>query len=146
MREKGANECWSLKPHLIDKLKESLGDKVVHNRVYGTPGSPRKIIRKSMENDVRLVGEKQKEYRSEVGSLLYLLKHSRPELSNLIRELSKAMQDPNTDHMKELLRVIKWVIETPFIGLRMKPVMERNAEEKIIGKLIGMFIHTTSLE
>ena len=97
-----------------------------------------KIIRKSTDEDTKLVGEQQREYRSGVGSLLYLLKHSRPELSNPIRELSKAMHEPNIDHMKELLRVIKWVLNTPTVGLRMRPEVERNSEGKVIWKIHGM--------
>ena len=138
LRAKDANECWILQPHLIHKLKENFGEKVKDNRTYGTPGSPRKIIRKSTDKDVKLVGEKQKEYRSGVGSLLYLLKHSRPELSNPIRELSKAMHEPNTDHVKELLRVIQWVIQTPTIGLKMKPEVDKDADGNVIWKIKGM--------
>jgi hypothetical protein len=73
-----------------------------------------------------LVEEGQTEYWSGGGSLLYLLKHSQPELSNPIRELSKAMNAPNTDHLKEMYRVIKWVLQTPNIGLKMSLKVVKN--------------------
>jgi hypothetical protein len=126
LRDKHSNECWLLQPHLIKKLCHTFGECLRHHHVYGTPGSPRKIIQKTTEEDTALVGEGQTEYWSGGGSLLYLLKHSQPELSNPIRELSKAMNAPNTDHLKEMYRVIKWVLQTPNIGLKMSLKVVKN--------------------
>jgi len=52
--------------------------------------------------------------------LLYLVKHSRPDLSNGTRELSKVMDKATEGHIKELCRVIKYAIETQNIGLKLK--------------------------
>ena len=54
----------------------------------------------------------QKKYQSGAGSLLYLIKHSRPDLSNIVRELSKVMDGANESHMKALLQAIKFVETT----------------------------------
>ena len=51
-------------------------------------------------------------YRSGTGSLLYLVKHSRPDIANAVRELSKVMDKATAGHMKELLRCIKYVLDT----------------------------------
>ena len=40
----------------------------------------------------------QSEYRLGVGMLLYLLKHSRPKISNAIRELSKVLDGATEAH------------------------------------------------
>ena len=53
--------------------------------------------------------------------MLYLLKHSRPDLSNSVRELSKVMDGANNSHMKMLKRVIKFVIDTQNRKLILKP-------------------------
>ena len=99
-----------------------------------TPGTPRKVIIRAEEGDNDVLSPaKHKEYRSGVGSLLYLLKHLRPELSNPIRELSKAMLRPTEDHMDEMMRVIKWVINTPNLGLKMKPEITRDKNGKKYG-------------
>jgi len=45
--------------------------------------------------------EEQKLYRSGVGMLLYLVKHSRQDLSNGTRELSQNMDKATEGHMKE---------------------------------------------
>ena len=59
-----------------------------------TPGTPRFTARR-LENEEDKVNAKDHEiYRSGVGTLLYLTKHSRPDISNPVRELSKTMDAP----------------------------------------------------
>ena len=41
---------------------------------------------------------RQKRYGPGVVMLLYLIKYSRPDISNAVRELSKAMDIPNEAH------------------------------------------------
>ena len=53
--------------------------------------------------------------------LLYLVKHSWPDLSNGTQELSKVMDKAMEGHMKELCRVIKYALDTRTIGLKLKP-------------------------
>ena len=51
--------------------------------------------------------------------LLYLVKHSRPDLSNCTRELSKVMDGVTTIQWNELLHVIKYAIGKKETGLQM---------------------------
>jgi hypothetical protein len=51
-------------------------------------------------------------YRSGTGSLLYLVKHSRIDIANAVRELSKVMDKATIGHMKALLRCIRYVLLT----------------------------------
>ena len=53
--------------------------------------------------------------------LLFLLKHSRPDLSNPVRELTKVLDGATPAAYKEMLRVIKFVIDTPDFGLKVEP-------------------------
>ena len=53
--------------------------------------------------------------------LLFLLKHSRPCLSNPVRELSKVVDGANKAAFKELLWVIKFVLDTCNFGLKIEP-------------------------
>ena len=62
----------------------------------------------------------QELYRSGVGMLLYLVKHSRPDMVNATRELSKVMSQANQAAFKELKRVIKYVLSTQTKGLKME--------------------------
>ena len=52
---------------------------------------------------------------------MYLVKHSHPDLANTTRELSKANDGTNPAAYKELLRVIKYVINTKNHRLKIKP-------------------------
>ena len=53
--------------------------------------------------------------------LLYFVKHSRPDLANVTRELSKVMDNPTPNAMKELKRAVKYVIDTKDQGLKINP-------------------------
>ena len=53
--------------------------------------------------------------------LNYLVKHSRLDLGNPVRELSKGMSVASIGQYKELLRVIAHTLEHDELGLRMKP-------------------------
>ena len=118
VRAEGKDECWILQYHLVKKLISTFGKLLECRRRTNTPGTPRKVqIRPSKEED-KIGKAKHKEFRSGVGSLLYLLQHSRPELSNPIRELSRCMSGPSVENLEEMYRVIKWVIDNPDVGWR----------------------------
>jgi len=53
--------------------------------------------------------------------LLYLVKHSRPDLSTGTQELSNVMDKAMEGHMRELCRVFKYALDTQNIGLKLKP-------------------------
>ena len=44
--------------------------------------------------------------------LLFLVKYSRPDLANIVRELSRVNDGATKAHMSMLLRVIKFTIDT----------------------------------
>lgn len=53
--------------------------------------------------------------------LLYLVKHSRPDIANPVRELSKCNTGATPAALKELKRVIRFVLNTKDFGLKLKP-------------------------
>ena len=57
---------------------------------------------------------------------MYLVKHSCPNLANVTREVSKANDGANPAAYKELLHVIKYVIDTNNLGLMVKPMGNPN--------------------
>ena len=54
--------------------------------------------------------------------LLYLVKHSRPDIANAVRELTKALDGPSPAAYKEFLRVVKHTIDTKNLALKIVPV------------------------
>ena len=53
--------------------------------------------------------------------LLYLVKHSRPDIANAVRELSKVANVATPSHWKAMIRLIKFVIDTEDYCLKIKP-------------------------
>jgi hypothetical protein len=53
---------------------------------------------------------------------LYLVKHSRPDISNAVRELSKVADGAIRGHWKTMTRLIKFVLDSEIYGLKIKPV------------------------
>jgi hypothetical protein len=70
--------------------------------------------------------QSQRKYRSGVGMLLYLTKYSQQDISNIVRELSKCMDFVTLGGYNELLRVIKFVIDTKTFGLKVQPKLDNN--------------------
>ena len=77
-----------------------------------------------MTEEELISDEEQSEFRSRVGSLLYLLKHLRPDLLNSIGELTKVMDGANKAHQKMLYHVIKHVQDTKNHKLILLPSKE----------------------
>ena len=115
---------WIHQPHLVDKLEKKFGDEIKNLQRYRTPGTPGQGILR--DTKAKIDAEKHKIYRSGVGMLLYLIKHSRPDISNAVRELTKALDAPSPAAYKEMLRVIKYTIDTKDMALKMKPVEEES--------------------
>ena len=53
----------------------------------------------------------------------YLIKHSRHDIANAVRELSKSMDGASKLQFREMLRVIKFVLDTKDLGLKMVPTL-----------------------
>jgi hypothetical protein len=99
-----------MQPHLIKCLELKFGDEIVNLSNYGTPGTPRfKIVRPSKNVD-KIDPNQQARYRSGVG--MFLIKYSRPDLASVVRELSKCMDGTSHAAYKEMLRVMKFVLDT----------------------------------
>merc|ERR1711963_1012019 len=86
-----------------------------------TPSTPNFKLIRVKEGEGILNAVEQTLYRCGVGILLYLVKHTRPDIANAIRELSKAMDIGNYVHWKELLKVVLFALKTKEKGLVLKP-------------------------
>jgi hypothetical protein len=56
--------------------------------------------------------------------ILYLIKHSIPDLSNIIREFSMCMDGENLETYKEVIRLIRLVLDTRDTCLKLNPNLE----------------------
>ena len=96
-------------------------------REYKTPGTPHKIQVREKDKEKCISKEDQKLFRSGVGMLLYLVKHSRPDIANPVRELSKLLDGATKEAFKEIMRLIKYVLDTKGWGLKIEPTFGSEA-------------------
>ena len=61
--------------------------------------------------------------------MLFLIKYSRPDISNAVRELSKSNNKANYSHYKEMLRAVNYVIKTRNRMLKFMPTLEKDKLE-----------------
>ena len=111
---------WLGQPSIIKNLEQKFGKKAMKDRLSMTPGSPRFIARRLENKEDKVNAEDHETYRSGVGTLLYLTKHSRPDISNPVRELSKTMDAPAPAHLKEMYKLIRFELSTKDYGLKFK--------------------------
>ena len=111
---------WLGQPSIIKSLEQKFGERAMKERLSMTPGSPRFIARRLENKEDKVNAEDHETYRSGVGTLLYLTKHSRPDISNPVRELSKTMDAPAPAHLNEMYKLIRFVLSTKDYGLKFK--------------------------
>ena len=116
-------KAWLGQPTIIKSLEKQFGERVAKKKMTITPGTPGLIGGKL--DDISMVDEKtQSMYRSGVGTLLYLSKHSRPDITNPVMEISKSIDGASIAHVTEMYRVINFVVEMRTLGFRMVPTFK----------------------
>ena len=116
---------WLGQPSIIKSLEQKFGERAIKERLSLTPETPRFTARRletprftarRLEKD-KVSPQEHETYRSGVGTLLYLTMHSRPDICNPVRELSKTMDAPAPVHLKDMYKVIRYVLSTKEYGL-----------------------------
>jgi len=120
-----ADTGWIGQPHMVKKIEKTFGKEVANMQNYttsalGTPGL--KLLKASHESEI-IEDDLQSIFRTGVGQLMFLIKHSRPDLMSAVRELSKVLGKATEAAYKELLRCVKFVLGTKLKGLKMSPKM-----------------------
>ena len=120
---KARDTIWINQPKLIKNLELNFGKLIITERLFKTPAAPRSVVmRPNKEEDPIITPDEQFKYRSGVGMLMYLVKHSRPDIANATRELTKVLDGATEAHWKAMMRIIKYVLDTRTYSLRLKPL------------------------
>ena len=85
---------------------EKFGNGVKNIQSHKMPCTPKVLTVSPMIESEKISVEDQKEHWSGLGMLLYLVKHSRPDIANTTKELLKGNDGTNSATFKELLYVI----------------------------------------
>ena len=125
------NILYLHQPDLITKLEKTFKEEMNETRTHSTPTGPGKSVEQKNKTTNLMTENRQKKFRSGVGMLLYLVKHSRPDISNSVRELSKVMDGALEEHNKMLLRVINYVINTKEKGVMLNPSIKLSGQFEI---------------
>jgi hypothetical protein len=118
---KGKSIAWIGQPHQVKKLEDNFGEMAQSCQRDKTPVTPNFGIVQPKGEDPRITEAEQRTYRSVVESLLHLTKHSRPDISNAVWELSVSMDGATPLAFKEMKRLVKFVIDTNEYGLKIAP-------------------------
>lgn len=94
-----------------------------------TPATPGSILVPVAERN-KLSKTDQTKYRSGVGKLLHMMRWSRPDILNAVRELSKFMSGASEAHVVAMKRVMKYCVATPERGLELKPTRKWNGKDR----------------
>ena len=102
-----------------------------------TPAAPGEFLVKGDET-TNLDEELQAKYRSGVGKLLHMMRWSRPDILNAVRELSRYMTGATPAHMKAMLRVMKYCVGSPERGWTLKPTRKWDGSAKHMFIISGL--------
>ena len=122
------NDVGTIKQtRIIEKLEKDW-KLDIKKKVFKTPTPEGYKVIRPEEKDKLMEVIEQKKFRSGIGTLMYLVKLSRPELSNSVRELSKVMDKGMECHFGMLKRLISYVVQTKHLGMNIKPTKEWRIE------------------
>jgi hypothetical protein len=86
IQSKDKTKLWIHQPKLIKHLEEDFSKYITTTREFITPAGPKTHIVRPNEDELKITSAEQTIFRSGVGMLLYLIKHSRPDIANGVRE------------------------------------------------------------
>ncbi|KAL7464316.1 hypothetical protein ACHAXS_008470, partial [Conticribra weissflogii] len=94
-----------------------------------TPAKPGTTITKLPEEKA-LNSEKHTNYRAGIGKLQHLVRNSRPDIGNAVRELSRQLVRPTDSHYQAMLNTMKYVISTSNRGIVLNPTGTWDGKDK----------------
>ena len=130
LREK--KRAWLGHPHLIKNVEKKFGKHMQDDWSHKIPHTSKLLIIRPMVISKKISMEDQQGYELGVSMLLYMVKHLHPNLANVTRELSKANDDANPAAYKELLCVIRFVLDTKNLVLKIEPMQNSNKLWEIV--------------
>ena len=90
-------------------------------KTYKIPGTPSVGLVRSTDKNKVVSNEEHEQYRTGVSMLLYLIKHTQPDISNSVRGLTRLNDGPRVNAMKEMKHIIKNVVDIGNQGLKVTP-------------------------
>ena len=125
-----------LQTGLIDKILKLVDP----DGTLGTKNTPMSSDGKPLVNDKNGLPYKGKwDYRSVVGSLMYLATNSRPDLAHAVHSAARFNHDPKESHGIAVLRICKYLKKTRTQGMIISPTETMNLDLYVDSDYAGMF-------
>ncbi|GMF41455.1 unnamed protein product [Phytophthora fragariaefolia] len=109
--------------------------------LYGLKQAPRVCVRLSKDMCARTESDKEEmhniPYREAVGSFMYLVMGTRPDLTYFIQEVSHFLDNPGKQHWKDMQRGLRYLNGTREYGILLGG--ERNTNANTIGSLVNAY-------
>ena len=115
-------KAWLGQPTITKSLEKQFGERVAEKKENDSHTRNTRVNGGKVDDISKEDEKTQSIYRSGVRTLLYLTKHSRPDITNPVRGLSKSMDGASMAQVTEMYRVINFVLGTKTLGLRMVPI------------------------
>ena len=125
-REEG--ELRISQPVMLQSFEDEFDIKSVKHAE--TPASPGTVLT-PVNNDGEAVNQQmQTKFRSGLGKLLHMMRWSKPEIYNAVRDLSRHAQRCSVAHVKALYRVMRYCVDTKHLSWRLKPERKWDGKDK----------------
>ena len=107
------------------------------NDKFTTPVAPGSVLTAGNEED-HIDVHRQSKYRTGTGKLLHMMRWSRPNIFNAVQEISRFGGKATEAHYKQMLRTMKYCVDTKHRGLTLDPIgtwdgKDLGFEFKIVG-------------
>jgi hypothetical protein len=119
---KDNTQAWLGQPFIVKKMLTRFMDVMGMLKIqYKTPGNSGFNIIHPVTKKEEISQDDQKVYHAGVGTLLYLIKYSRTDISNVVCELAKCTDKATPAAFKELKHVMRFIAGTKDYGLKIAP-------------------------
>ena len=110
-------------------LQSYLDEFEIGTRTPNTPAEAGSVLVKSAPEDV-VQGKQHTYFRSGVGKMLHMMRWSRPEVQNAVRELTRQGSAPTKAHIKAMHRAMEYCVGTPNRGWLLRPTRKWDGKDK----------------
>jgi hypothetical protein len=133
--ERGNGWLRMTQPLQLRKFQDEF-DLETHRGNPETPAEPHSVLNEGNQGDP-LDATQQSDYRKGTGILLHMMRWSRPEILNAVRELSRHLKEGTTRHYKQMIRTMKYCVGKPERGATFKPERRWDGKSPIQFRISG---------
>ena len=122
-----------MQPVMLQSFKEEFD---LPTWAPNTPGEPGKNLSKAKESE-SVSPEETTYYRKGTGKILHMMRWSRPEIYNAVRDLSRNVSFVTKCHILAIHQVMAHCVSTPIRGWKLRPKREWDGKYKTLEFMIG---------